>query len=281
MNKFIKLVVLPILATFTFSGCYLTTIDSTTVGVEKSWGEVQNQTIKPGLAFNMVPGVDLFTMQVKNKVANFAGQVDGADTATELNNPGITVLTEQQLPVPLDVSVMYTLNPSFAHKMLAEFGEDGIWDSVLIVKETRSSVRDAIGQVSLEKLNGARDEYENKIQGLMNSKLAKYGVTITNVAIRNIGIPKAIQEAVLAKETAKQNAEKAKYQVDQAKAEAEVEIAKAEGIAKANQALSSSLTQQLVSYKQLEIQRIQAEKWNGAMPTTVLGNNSNTLLNIK
>ena len=270
-----------VIAAFTFSGCYMTTIDSTTVGVEKSWGEVQSTTIQPGLALNFIPGVDLYTMQVKNKVANFAGNADGADTDTELNNPGITVLTEQQLPIPLDVSVMYTLDPKFAPKMLAEFGEDGAWDSVLIVKETTSSVRDAIGQVSLEKLNGARDEYENKIQALMNTKLSKYGVTITNVAIRNIGIPKAIQEAVLAKETAKQNAEKAKYQVEQAKAEAEVEIAKAEGIAKANNALAGSLTQQLVSYKQLEIQKIQAEKWNGAMPTTMLGANSNTLLQLK
>lgn len=281
MKRLFKLSAAAVFATFTFSGCYLTTVDSTTVGVEKSWGEVQPETIKPGLAFNMTPGVDLFTMQVKNKVANFSGSEDGADTVTELNNPGITVLTEQQLPVPLDVSVMYTLDPKFAPKMLAEFGEDGTWDSILIIKETRSSVRDAIGQVSLEKLNGARDEFENKIQALMNAKLSKYGVTITNVAIRNIGIPKAIQEAVLAKEAAKQNAEKAKYQVEQAKAEAEVEIAKAEGIAKSNDVLADSLTDRLVAYKQLEIQKLQAEKWNGAMPTTMLGSNSNTLLNIK
>lgn len=265
-----KKLLLPLTLTpLLFSGCYMTTIDSTDIGVAKSWGEVQKEPITPGLAFNMMVGTDLFPMRTANKVANFVGAEDKEDSPNELNTNNITVLTEQQLPIPLDVSVMYNLNPAMAPTMLANVGPDRVWDNMLIVKETRSSVRDAIGQVSLEKLNGQRDQYEKQIQTLMNSKLLKYGVTISNVSIRNIGIPHAIQEAVLAKETAKQNAEKAKYQVEQATQEAQVEIAKAKGLADANNILANSLTQQLVSYKQLEISKIQAEKWDGKLPTVM------------
>lgn len=274
-----KLITIPMLmAPLLFSGCYMTTVESTDTGVEKSWGEVQKEPVGAGLAFNMMIGTDLIPMRTANKVANFVGPDDKEDSPSELNTNSIPVLTEQQLPIPLDVSVMYQLNPKMAPTMLATIGPDGVWDNMLIVKETRSAVRDAIGQVSLENLNGKRDEYENKILLLMNTKLAKYGVTITNVSIRNIGIPQTIKDAVLAKESAKQNAEKAKYQVDQAKAEAEVEIAKAKGVADANNILANSLTNQLVQYKQLEIQSKQIEKWNGVTPSVVSGPNSGLLI---
>lgn len=281
LKRLLKLTATGLVASTLFTGCYLSTIDSTETGVAKSWGEVEKDSINPGLAFNMMIGTDLYTMRTANKVANFTGTEDKEDLPSELNTNSITVLTEQQLPIPLDVSVMYNLRPEMAPKMLANVGPDGVWDNMLIVKEARSSVRDAIGQTSLEKLNGQRDQYEKQIQQLMSAKLAPYGVVVSNVSIRNIGVPNAIKEAVLAKETAKQNAEKAKYQVEQATQEAQIEIAKAKGLADANNILANSLTQQLVSYKQLEIQKIQAEKWNGAMPTTMLGANTNTLLQLK
>ena len=281
LKRLLKFIATGLVASTLFTGCYLSTIDSTETGVAKSWGEVEKDSINPGLAFNMMIGTDLYTMRTANKVANFTGIEDKEDLPSELNTNSITVLTEQQLPIPLDVSVMYNLLPKMAPTMLANVGPDGVWDNMLIVKEARSSVRDAIGQTSLEKLNGQRDQYEKQIQLLMSSKLAPYGVVVSNVSIRNIGIPNAIKDAVLAKETAKQNAEKAKYQVEQATQEAQIEIAKAKGLADANNILANSLTQQLVSYKQLEIQKIQAEKWNGAMPTTMLGANTNTLLQLK
>ena len=281
LKRLLKFTVTGLVASTLFTGCYLSTIDSTETGVAKSWGEVEKDSINPGLAFNMMIGTDLYTMRTANKIANFTGTEDKEDLPSELNTNSITVLTEQQLPIPLDVSVMYNLLPKMAPIMLANVGPDGVWDNMLIVKEARSSVRDAIGQTSLEKLNGQRDQYEKQIQQLMSTKLAPYGVAVSNVSIRNIGIPSTIKEAVLAKETAKQNAEKAKYQVEQATQEAQIEIAKAKGLADANNILANSLTQQLVAYKQLEIQKIQAEKWNGAMPTTMLGANTNTLLQLK
>lgn len=282
-----KVIVGSLSAMALFSGCYLETVDSTQVGVKKHLGEVQKEVAPAGLAIDLMPFHDLYTMTIANKMANFSGG-DKPDSATELNEPAIVVITSDDqnkesgmgIQVPLDISIMYQLDPKMAPNMMAKFGPDGTWDAMLIVKETRSSVRDAIGQVTLGVLNKNRESYEVKIQALMNNKLNPYGVKVTNVAIRNIGVPKAIQDAVLAKATAQQNAEKAKYQVEQAKAEAEVEVAKAKGVADANDVLAGSLTDRLVKYKELEIQRVQADKWNGALPTTMLGNNTSMLMQL-
>lgn len=271
-----------------FSGCYLpTSIDSGEVGVIKSWGKVQPTVIEAGLTFSIMPGDDLYIMRTTNKQAIFSDRAVADETkiADTVYTVGIPVITASQdgmgITTPLDISCLYQLNPKIAPDIMKDYGEDGAWDDKLIVRNVRSTVRDVIGQVSLDMLNKNRAMYEEKIKALLNSMLSKQGITITTFQIQNIGVPAAINDAVLAKETAKQNAEKAKFQVLQANAEAEVEVAKAKGIAQANDILAGSLTDKLVQYKQLEISRVQADKWNGAMPTTVAGSNVPMMLMAK
>lgn len=246
-------------------------------------GEVQEGIKEAGLTASFMPGTDLYIMKVSNKQAVFTDRVIEEDkkVADTVYTGGISVMTEQQSPIPLDISCLYQLNPKHATKIMKEYGEDGVWEDKLVIREVRSTIRDEIGTVSLEKLNSNRGIYEEKIRIKLNAILGKNGITVTTFNIQNIGIPQAIQEAVLAKETAKQNAEKAKYQVIQATAEAEVDVAKAKGIAQANDILAGSLTDRLVKYKELEIQRVQADKWNGAMPSTVVSGNTPMMLGIK
>lgn len=267
-----------------FSGCYFpTSIDSGEVGVVKNWGEVQDSTKKAGFTMSVIPGDDLYIMKTTNKQVVFSDRQIADDThnSDTVYTSAVTVLTEQQLPIPLDISMLYQLDPKHAPTIMKNYGVDGVWDDKLVVRTARSIIRDTIGQVSLEKLNSNRAVYENTIRLKLNTTLAQHGVSITQFNIQNIGIPKQIQDSVLAKEQAKQSAEKAKYQVEQAHAEAEVEIAKAQGVAKANDILAQSLTDRLVTYKQLEIQRVQADKWNGAMPTTLAGGNTPVMLMTK
>ena len=283
MKKF-ALYLSAVLTAITFSGCFFpTSIDSGEVGVVKNWGEVQDSTKDAGLALFSAVGDDLYIMKTTNKQVVFSDRQIPNETRNNdtVYTAAVTVLTEQQLPIPLDISMLYQLDPKHAPTIMKNYGVDGVWDDKLVVRTARSIIRDTIGQVSLEKLNSNRAVYENTIRLKLNTALAAHGVSITQFNIQNIGIPKQIQDSVLAKEQAKQAAEKAKYQVDQAHAEAEVEIAKAQGVAKANDILASSLTDRLVTYKQLEINRIQADKWNGAMPSTVAGSNVPMMLMAK
>ncbi len=279
-----KLLLLVGASALMFTGCYLpTSIDSGEVGVVKNWGEVQDKTINAGLTFSLMPGDDLYVMKVTNKQAVFTDRpiAEEARVADTIYSNGVSVMTEQQLPIPLDISCLYQLNPNQATTIMKQFGQDGVWDDKIIVREVRSTVRDVMGKISLEKLNTERSVYEEKIRLVLNQKLSKYGVSMTTFNIQNIGIPKSIQDSVLAKEQAKQAAEKAKYLVEQAKQEALVEIEKSTGIAKANDILAHSLTDELVKYKQLEIQRVQADAWNGVMPTTLAGGNTPLMLMTK
>lgn len=121
----------------------------------------------------------------------------------------------------------------------------------------------------------------------------QYPITITKVAITNIDFSDAFEQAVEEKMIAEQNKLKAEYEnekrVAQAQAEADaklkeaqakVEIAKAEAEAKkieaqaeaeANKLLEQSLTEKVLQDKYLD-------KWDGKLPTTMLGENAGVMI---
>lgn len=105
-----------------------------------------------------------------------------------------------------------------------------------------------------------------------------YFVDMTNVAITNIDFSDQFETAVEEKMIAEQQQLKAEYEnaATVAKAQAKVEIAKAEaeakkiaaqGDAEANKILENSLSEKVLRQKYLE-------KWDGKLPTTMLGDDT-------
>lgn len=112
----------------------------------------------------------------------------------------------------------------------------------------------------------------------------QYPVAITKVAISNIDFSDAFEQAVEEKMIAEQNKLKADYEnekkVAQAEAdaqaklkEAEAKVKIAEAEAQANKLLEQSLTEQILRDKYLD-------KWNGQLPTTVVGDDTGVMISV-
>ena len=97
-----------------------------------------------------------------------------------------------------------------------------------------------------------------------------------------IRVPPTVTAAIEAKIEANQRATQRENEVREAEAAAnksvaeaegarQVKIKQAEGEAEANRKLAQSITPQLIQWRKLEIQQTEANKWNGTLPTTVLG----------
>jgi regulator of protease activity HflC (stomatin/prohibitin superfamily) len=69
-------------------------------------------------------------------------------------------------------------------------------------------------------------------------------------------------------EIAKADAEK---RVIAAQAEADANMIRAKGEAEANKLLTESLTSQVLDLRRMEVEEARIAKWNGSVPTTVLG----------
>jgi hypothetical protein len=87
-------------------------------------------------------------------------------------------------------------------------------------------------------------------------------------------------ESIMKKNQMEEEFRRAELEVKKAEAEARVEVAKKEGIAKAQLALAKSITPDLIKWKELEISESAVAKWNGTLPTTNAGTTI-PFLNIK
>lgn len=271
MKKLLFFALVPLL----FSGCYMTMIDSGEVGVQINSGVVQENPIREGFNFSINPMAELITYNVKAKQLEMSGENE-KDTEEIINDAAVTILTKDNLSVPVDVTVLYKLKDECAPYIRKEFGTDMIWDNKVIVPVTRDVVRGVIGKdADVYKLNQNREQYaddiRNELEQRVNSALKKQCVTFEMVSIRDIKLPQALMDSIMKKNQMEEESRRAELEVKKARAEAEVAVAKAEGTAKAQLALTKSITPEMIKWKQLEIEEQATAKWDGKLPTTNAG----------
>lgn len=261
-----------------FQGCYMDTVDSGEIGVEVYQGKVSDNLISDGLHINIVPMTHLIKYNIKAKQLEMSSnhrKTDGVDNEnTELLKDGpVTVLMNGNMPVPVDVTVLYKMKSSCAPFIRTQFGEDIIWDYKMVVPVVKDIVMTTIGKdADIYLLNKNREQYGEQIkvaaEKRINDGLGKDCVSVEMVSIRDMKIPTQITESIMKKNQMEEEARRAELEVRKAQAEAQVTIAKAKGTAEAQLALTKSITPEMIRWKELEIQGIATEKWDGKLPTT-------------
>lgn len=265
-----------VLVAMMFQGCYLTVIDSGEVGVQVNSGKVVDTPVTEGFNFSINPMADLEIYNVKAKQLEMSGENE-KDTEEIINDAAVTILTKDNLSVPVDITVLYKLKDECAPHIRKEFGADIIWDNKVIVPVARDVVRAVIGKdADVYSLNQNREKYAADIAvefaEKANTAIKKQCVSVEMVSIRDIKIPKQLMDSIMAKNQMEEQSRTAELQVKRAEAEAKIEIAKKEGTAKAQLALAKSITPELIRWKELEIQEEAIAKWDGKLPTTNMGN---------
>ena len=129
-----------------------------------------------------------------------------------------------------------------------------------------------------------RQEFEKKVREVLVRQLEPEGFTLSQFT-SNLIYPQTFKKAIEAKNNAVQTALTAENQVKTAEAEAKIKIARAEGSAKAmlTQAKAEAEANQLKqrTLTPMLIQQQWIEKWNGKLPTTMLGDKSTPMIGIK
>jgi len=113
------------------------------------------------------------------------------------------------------------------------------------------------------------------------AQLLKANVTVDNVYITNFEFSKDYADAIEAKQVAQQRVLKSEQDLQRIKVEAAQKIAGAEAEAKSLSLQRDVITAQLVHLREIEAFQKAIDKWDGHLPTTVLGNGTSALLNLK
>ena len=142
----------------------------------------------------------------------------------------------------------------------------------------------ATNKYTADGLIGNREVFEVEVRRILESQLLAEGFVI-NQFTSNLVYPETFKKAIEAKNNAVQAALRAENEVKTAEAQAKIKIATAEGNAQAMltsakaEAESNRLRQATLTPMLIQQQWI--EKWNGTLPTTMLGDKNNTMIGIK
>jgi regulator of protease activity HflC (stomatin/prohibitin superfamily) len=135
-----------------------------------------------------------------------------------------------------------------------------------------------------EELISNRQTFETKVRATLDANLLKEGFVISQLT-SNLIYPETFKRAIEAKNNAVQTALTAENQVKTAEAQAKIKVATAQGNAEAMltaaKAEAEANRMKQVTLTPLLLQLEWINKWNGQLPSTMLGDKSNTMFGLK
>jgi regulator of protease activity HflC (stomatin/prohibitin superfamily) len=251
------------------------------VGILSTTGKFSKQPLNPGLHFYIPLFQKVILVDTKVHMISYKRNPEMGTMPDNYGTikvyPAINVLDSRGLPITVELSVSYRLNPKEAAYVIKTYGLN--WEDKIINPIVRDVVRNVIGKFPAEELPMKRNEIaaliENQIIEQLN-KIPHKPIIFESFQLRDIILPENIKKQIERVQIAKQQAERAKYEVLRAKQEAQKEAAIAKGIAqakeieaqgkaqamlieakaraKANEIISKSLTPQLLKLKEIEVQ---------------------------
>lgn len=190
----------------------------------------------------------------------------------QANDESITVTSSEGLPVNLDVSVSFTLDPAKVPAIYTKYRNDITVIAHNFIRQTiREGLQSIFAQFTAEQLYSTkREESRVEVQTFLTQHLGVEGFVIQQFTVNETRVPDAVVQAINAKVAMIQESQKAEAQVRKTEAEAKQRVAQAQGEAEAkkltadaeayfNKTVAASITPEYVQYRALE-------KWNGELP---------------
>lgn len=197
------------------------------------------------------------------------------------DNEEFSIQSSEALMCGADVGISMHFEKDKLPKLFETYRQDvdGIRNVVV-----RNKIRDAFNKYSsdmtAEEIFSARkNELMDSVRSSVTRDLTPSGIIVESISLINgIRPPKAIQDAISAKVEATQKAMQRENELRTADAQAAKDIAQARGEAEANRLRESSATAKIIELKQLEVQQAWIAKWDGKLPTTVLGDSKTMMV---
>ena len=195
-----------------------------------------------------------------------------------------TVNTKDAAIFTMDPTMAYYLNRDkaaevfFKYRKSLEEIQEGYMRTVIY-----DAYRVTANSYTSDELMANRANFEQEVRIMLDSTLTQEGFTVTEFTSQ-ITPPESLRKMIDAKNAAVQAALKAENEVKQAEANAKIAVAKAQGEAKAmkikadaeayyNRTISASLSPMV-------IQEDFIEKWDGKLPTYMMGGNGSNVMKV-
>jgi len=243
----IAVVVIVLLIIATYFG-----VDAGERGVVLRFGEV-NRVVEPGPHFKIPFAEEVVFMSVR---------VEKTTTKTEAASRDLqTVQTTMVLN--------YNLDPSKAGSMYANIGLN--YNERVIDPALKESFKAAAARYTAEELISKRETLKTEVRNYLRDRLGVYGIVVVDLSITDFEFSSEFNRAIESKQTAEQNALRAKRDLERIKVEAEQKITSARAEAEALRLQRQVISPELIQLRQIEAQIKAIEKWDGKLPNVTGG----------
>jgi regulator of protease activity HflC (stomatin/prohibitin superfamily) len=222
-------------------------------GVVLWWGSVEKRIMGEGLNFKVPITESVIKVDVRVRPHPFR-EVDAASKEYQM--------------VKLTGMMNFHIDPSYVNDLYQKVGLD--FANKVIDPAFNDFVKEVVPIYPITEILPKREEIRKRAMGKLGENLSRYHIIVDDIYFANIRFSSEYERAIEAKQVAQQQVEtqrqvlaqreiEAQQKVATAKGEAESILVVAQGQAKANEALSRSISPILVQYKNVE-------KWNGILP---------------
>lgn len=189
-----------------------------------------NRVAGPGIVFT-IPIVEFYTLRVDQRVAS---TYFGAEET----------LTGDLVPVNVDAVIFWMVwSAKAACTEVEDYAQAVSWMA-------QTAMRKAIGRTTVAELASRRDQLDEELKDALEEKLNDWGITIIDVEVRDIVIPKELQHAMAAEAIAER---KKNARMVLAEAEADIsDMLKDAGVVYEENAEAMKLRQMHLAYESVE-----------------------------
>ncbi len=222
-------------------------------GVCLWWGSVEQRIMGEGLNFIVPIAERVIRVDVKVQPHPFK-EIDASSKEYQM--------------VKMTGMMNFHIDPANVNDLYQKVGLD--FADKVIDPAFNDFVKEVVPTYPIGEILPKREEIRKKAMNKLGENLARYHIIVDDIYFSSIRFSPGYEGAIEAKQVAQQQVEtqkqvlaqreiEAQQKVATAKGEAESILVVAQGQAKANDALSRSITPILVQYKSIE-------KWNGILP---------------
>lgn len=217
-------------------------------GIVLNFGAVQDDVLREGIHFRVPIMQDVIPLDVKiQKVTT-----DAASSSSDLQD------------VDLSVALNYHIIPEKANLVYQTIGlqfKERIIDPA--IQEVMKAVS---ARYTAEELITKRPAVSSEMQEALTTRPLDSYIAVDAFSIISFSFSQTFTDAIEAKQTAEQNALKAKRDLDRIKVEAEQTIAAATAEAEALRLQKMNISPDLIELRKIEANLKAIEKWNGILP---------------
>ena len=193
----------------------------------------------------------------------------------EFTFENISVQTNDSQFVNAILQLQVRIDNTQAFQYFKKYGGNQLKDIQTILSNTaQKELEKVTTQYNImEVLGEKRDEIVNKTLESLKAELLKDGILVERIILVDTDAGEKIEQAIQNEASAKKEAETAKYLKEKAELEGEAKVIEAQKDKEANELKQTTLTKEILTEKMIE-------KWNGTLPTAILGQSILSLFNL-